>query len=251
MVYSRKVLVFIDLDDTLFQTKRKNPSASILATKTADVQTASYMSESQSHLLELFKNSSDCGLVPVTARDKDQYERTFISKESSVIAASICFGSKILINNTDDQNWDRIISTIIEENPVPVHILEKTIRDLLDDRIYRIINVSGYYLSVKCLDRNNYSDKIEECRQLLQSKLPIDYRIYSNANNIALVPSGIDKANSVRYLVDAFKPVLIIGVGDSFSDWSFMDICHFKVLPKDSQLDRYFASSLIDFNAKS
>jgi hypothetical protein len=53
------VFVFVDLDDTLFQTKRKNSNAIIQATESPNLLTVSYMSEEQNALLNMFKKDED------------------------------------------------------------------------------------------------------------------------------------------------------------------------------------------------
>ena len=59
-----------------------------------------------------------------------------------------------------------------------------------------------------------------------------------NENNISIVPKCIDKKHAVQYLIEKNRPKLTIGIGDSLSDWNFMDICHIKILPQKSQINK-------------
>jgi hypothetical protein len=72
---TKRPLVFVDLDDTLFQTARKMPEGVARAVATLDVngQPNGYMTPVQQALVDWLLGSAD--VVPVTARSVEAYSR--------------------------------------------------------------------------------------------------------------------------------------------------------------------------------
>jgi hydroxymethylpyrimidine pyrophosphatase-like HAD family hydrolase len=101
-----------------------------------------------------------------------------------------------------------------------------------------VCNVDDYYVSIKNRNKNDYYASNSECFTILSDFISDDFNLYQNDNNISIVPKCIDKKNAVQYLIEKNRPKLTIGIGDSLSDWNFMDICHFKILPQKSQINK-------------
>jgi hydroxymethylpyrimidine pyrophosphatase-like HAD family hydrolase len=234
---SNKIMLFVDLDDTLFQTKRKNLSASIPATKSPNTDTISYMSDVQKSFLDLFSNFNSCSIIPVTARDYDQYSRTFISQDPNVEYASIYFGAEILFNNEIDPIWNDKVKYSLKKSSTEIKILFHFIKNKINTDHFYIYNIKDYYLVIKCKNRENYKELIIDCLNFITEFIPDDFLINNNDNNISIVPKCIDKMNAVEYLIDKNAPIMTIGMGDSLSDWNFMDICDYKIIPKISQIN--------------
>jgi hypothetical protein len=72
---TKRPLVFVDLDDTLFQTARKMPEGVARAVATLDVngQPNGFMTPVQQALVDWLLGSAD--VVPVTARSVEAYSR--------------------------------------------------------------------------------------------------------------------------------------------------------------------------------
>ena len=241
----QSTMVFIDLDDTIFQTRRKNAQAIIQATESSDPLTVSYMSDEQYLLLELLKSHEKSCIVPVTARDYSQYLRTNMSKDFNVSLASICFGAEILLNNEADPIWKDRIQAGLQSLNSNIPTLLKGIDEVLNKEVFNIRNVNDYYLVIKHKNKVDYQNEINECYSMLINLLPSDLTIYQNDNNITIVPKCIDKRNAVNYLIEMTNPKLTIGVGDSNSDWNFMDACDYKIIPKKSQINKTIISNLL------
>jgi hydroxymethylpyrimidine pyrophosphatase-like HAD family hydrolase len=231
-------MIFVDLDDTLFQTRRKNPFADIPATTSPNPLTVSFMSQEQKALLELLKSEKDCSIIPITARDYEQYCRTNISRDNQVSYASIYFGADILHKNESDPEWKSQIMAKLKECTTSISDLKSETGEKLDQTSFLIHNVDDYYLVIKHRNKVDYEKANSECYMMLKEMLPPDFHLYHNDNNISIVPKCIDKRNAVEYLVQKMNPRLTIGVGDSISDWNFMDSCHFKIIPQNSQINR-------------
>lgn len=237
-INSSPIMVFIDLDDTFFQTRRKNSDAVIPATESPNPLTVSYMSDEQKALWDLLNASENCSIIPVTARDYTQYTRTFISRDNRIKYASVNFGADILCDKESDPVWKSHIDFHLKASSVQISELDVLVREKISNEVFNVYNVDNYYVSIKNKNRNDFYSSNSECFTILSGFIPNDFNLYQNDNNISIVPKCIDKKNAVQYLIDKNKPKLTIGIGDSLSDWNFMDSCHFKILPQKSQINR-------------
>jgi hydroxymethylpyrimidine pyrophosphatase-like HAD family hydrolase len=112
------------------------------------------------------------------------------------------------------------------------------IENKLDNAEFIVRNVNDYYIVIKHIKRNDYEIANKECFALLSELIPHDFNLYQNDNNISIVPKCIDKRNAVEFLIQKHEPKLTIGIGDSLSDWNFMDLCDYKIIPKLSKINK-------------
>ena len=231
-------MVFTDLDDTFFQTKRKNSDAVIPATDSPNPLTVSYMSDEQKALWDLLNASENCSIIPVTARDYTQYNRTYISRDNRIKYASVYFGADILCDKVSDPVWKSHINSGLKAASVQISELDVLVREKISNEVFNVCNVDNYYVSIKNKSKDNYYASNSECFTILSDFIPDDFNLYQNENNISIVPKCIDKKHAVQYLIEKNRPKLTIGIGDSLSDWNFMDICHIKILPQKSQINK-------------
>lgn len=236
----KKILLFLDLDDTIFQTRRKNKDATIQATYPANIEKASYMSNSQSLMFELFYNNPDVMIIPVTARDIEQYKRTEISKKSLI--AVTYFAGMIVHNNEIDLHWQKNIQDNYKKMQLDISTIFTDLQQELDPSIFKSHIVEDFYIVIK----NKFNSSFEHNQQneilklLLLKKITDEYFIHHNNNNISIIPKFIDKKNAVKYLIEKYQPELTIGMGDSFTDINFMNLCDFKIIPTQSQINKLF-----------
>jgi hypothetical protein len=242
------ILFFIDLDDTIFQTKRKNLKGIIPATFPENPENISYMTNSQKLFIDSFLKMDNVRIIPVTARDRKQYHRTFISKEVRVRDVAMYFAAVITENGEIDQKWESHIDSLYKKLKFPLDKIFALINKNIDPEIFKISLVEDFYLVIKNrLKGTSYIEQNESLLPMLKNFLEDEYFIHYNDNNIALLPNFIDKKFAVEYFVDKYKPELTIGAGDSLTDLSFMHSCDFKVIPKHSQI----AKTLLNQNLSS
>ncbi|MFN8672618.1 MAG: hypothetical protein U0457_11140 [Candidatus Sericytochromatia bacterium] len=111
-------ILFLDLDDTIFQTKFRNKNGVYPATETEKKQNISYMTEYQKILFDMFLSIENLKIIPLTARILEQYKRTFLYNQNILKANSnldidtysLYFGGKIFINNELDLFWEEKIT---------------------------------------------------------------------------------------------------------------------------------------------
>lgn len=235
-----KTLFFIDLDDTIFQTKRKNVDGIYQATVSENIDSYSYMTEAQKTFLDIFLNSNDVKIIPLTARDYNQYKRVELSNHDKITSASVYFSGMIIDNNEIDKEWSKYIEKCYKSLKTSMEDMFKYMKKYVDDDKFKLYMLDDYYPVIK--NRNKDSNVYIKENTLLADKLKEiitdEYFMHFNSNNISILPNFLNKVNSMNYFIKKYKPSLILGSGDSITDLDFMNKCHFKMIPINSQIDK-------------
>jgi hydroxymethylpyrimidine pyrophosphatase-like HAD family hydrolase len=249
-----KPIAFSDLDDSLFQTPRKFDGEYALdectpAALDRDMVAASFMNPKQVNLVNWLNETTE--LIPVTARGTEQLSRVQINFTSWKVTTH---GAVILdANNQVNEEWK---SQIIGKLNVYQNLLLETKKkaDLLIhsmgvDVTCRIITEYdlGVYLVMKHKDSLKLHELYSVNERLSRHTSTGGFYQHKNSNNIAWIPTCIEKGLAVSWLQTqllAERPdAPVIGLGDSLSDYRFMKLCDLVVIPKTSQFN-----SLIQYN---
>ncbi len=232
-----KILLFLDLDDTLFQTQRKKPQGSIPATH--NVSTLSYMTEAQQALWQLFHEHPHALIIPVTARDQRQYHNTFLSQEAKIQTAVLYFSGLILHQGQPDPHWQAHIKTAYDALDTSIEQLYQQLQKNLSTQEHSQFNTScsdHYYVTIKA-QQDCPKALRDSVFQRIRGLLPQGYFVHENDRALSLLPKCLDKRHAVEYLIEQHQPTLTLGAGDSLTDWGFMQACDFRLIPKQTQLD--------------
>ena len=233
-------VVFVDLDDTLFQTRRKNRSASRVAAVDSDGKPFSFQSGKQVAMLEWLLGDGAV-VVPVTGRSVKAFRRVDLPFSGPAICA---FGGVILLENgTPDPVWNQKITAQADHTGPLVTTMRGKAETLATQMALnvRCAVVAEYgrrlYLSVKDNDKGQRG--VACLGPALQSVLPSGWALHLNGANMALLPPFLRKERAVLHLLaTAFQPgeCLTIGMGDSLSDQGFLQRCDFAIIPQQAQL---------------
>ncbi|TCT19585.1 haloacid dehalogenase [Thiobaca trueperi] len=241
-----RTLVFVDLDDTLFQSRHKCPTDDDLhpVASLRDGSVHSFMTAKQRALWRLL--DADATLIPTTARDLDSLRRVDLPFQSWRI---LDYGGVIL--NPDghpDAPWMQRMTQVSQETIGELNALLDLVETFIQSAglsaHVRIIEDFGlpFYLVAK------YRDDREDDLSRLQDELVRPwlaeradaYRLHRNGNNLAVLPRALGKEHAVRYLIEHLgrenSELLTIGVGDSLIDGAFMAECDYAITPRGSQL---------------
>ena len=230
--------LFVDLDDSLLQTRDKCRHLPLLgAALDRSGVPLSFHTPQQIALLDLFR---DATLIPVTGRNLDALRRVVSPPFSSYRITS--HGALVL--GPDEQPLGAWRAAL--EGQLPLWSERLTaISGLAHRQIRRrglglrarIIEDLGFpvYLSVK--------GPPKELERLADDLAPewTTGIVHRNDHNLALLPPFANKATAVRHVMGAIRAAcgetpLFIGIGDSLTDLPFLRLCHFALVPQHSQI---------------
>jgi hydroxymethylpyrimidine pyrophosphatase-like HAD family hydrolase len=232
MDLKNKIIYFSDLDDTLFQTKRKCNNGIHIATTSVKQENTSFYTKEQKEFIDHILLDDNTLLIPITARTKDQYQRTQLFKENLTPIYANYYGGYINYEGEKSLAYDDLIRpTLIKAQQLVenlISIFEKEFNKKLN-----MVNVDKYYHVINSVSRDEFIFMNEAF-----SSADISFDIYQNEKNITILPSLINKKNAVQFLCEILEPRLTIGLGDSISDIEFLNFCDFKIISKIGELNK-------------
>lgn len=236
-----KPLVFADLDDTLFQTRRKMngnaPHRQAAVAGNGDPRKSSFMTAQQSVLFDWLNSTTE--LIPVTARSGDAFSRVELPFHSWAIISN---GAVILgPDGTPHADWAARTQDLL-------HPLADQMQDILDQgrSAARMHDIDIRSWIVTENDLATYVvfklNEISEVSLMGLEALPIHaegWTRHFNSETLALIPPGSGKAAATDYLhqqlnPDGTRPSL--GFGDSLSDLHYMRGTDILMIPSRSQI---------------
>jgi hydroxymethylpyrimidine pyrophosphatase-like HAD family hydrolase len=249
-----KKFLFIDLDDTLFQTRAKCSEADHLlpAATLRDGTANSFSTARQRALLEWMSHNAT--LIPTTARDIESFGRVNLSFNSYSI---LNFGGLVLKPGGGlDEHWQAQMAAEMAKKQAGLEevigLIDAYCRAHELPNRGRLISDAGipFFALLKDPDKN-----LERLSLIEQAVLApwlntpgCDYVLHSNGNNLALMPKSLDKSRAVEYVSGLLRAehgeIITLGMGDSRSDAAFMALCDYAIIPRASQLARAQAELL-------
>lgn len=242
-----KPVVLTDLDDTLFQTKRKMQqeltlSADHIAALDRSFIPRSFMSEEQFLFVQWLLENAD--VIPVTARGTEEIQRVKIPFSSWIITTH---GAVILnAQGHVDKIWQEHILDVILPYRDRLITMQQKIAQMMQDKglnawvriNYEYDNVPIYFV-MKHRDSNQIGQLYQFADELEHLFDTAGFYIHRNGNNIAWIPAPIEKGKAASWLIEKLKKERgafpLLGIGDSLSDFSFMKLCSWFCIPKKSQ----------------
>ncbi|MDQ7090124.1 MAG: HAD family hydrolase [Methylococcales bacterium] len=242
-----ELFVFLDLDDTVFQTQRKCPPNTVItpATFLKEGSTNSFFTKKQQHLFNLLK--ANTRLIPTTGRDYASFLR--VPSIQTFDYAIINYGGIILnAEGSVDKAWFNLIASKINPLLSELKTLTKYVETMAKTQSIplkiRLVADFGltFYLSIKHHDRDPEVLKAVS-NQIIKPYLnaqQLDFYCHLNDNNLAVFPQFLNKAPAVSYLLQQFNQTyanyLSFGVGDSLTDMPYMQLCDYFITPTNSQI---------------
>lgn len=241
-----KKFLFIDLDDTLFQTPGKCAPGEDLrpAAYLKDGAACSFTTARQRAFFELMHR--EMTLIPTTARNREALNRVDLPFASYSI---IDYGGVVLEpGGAVDAFWLESMRADMERalpglKEVAQIMDAYSARHGLHGRARLIEDyATPFYIVLKDPEKNSERLKQveEEALAPWMAGAGQDFFIHRNGNNLAVLPKTLNKARAVRYLRARLETehgeIMTLGMGDSQSDASFMAACDFAIIPGGSQL---------------
>jgi hydroxymethylpyrimidine pyrophosphatase-like HAD family hydrolase len=239
-----RAIALVDLDDTLFQTRRKCPADVAEDRLTPlgfarDGSPLSFATPRQLGFVSWLAETTE--LVPVTARSLDALRRVRIPHRMAICA----HGGVILDEAGEvDPEWAARMARADEAEELEALaavIANEASRTGSAVRV-RLLSEGGTPLYVLAKHQDGDADALNRVVDAVVGALPAGWTDHRNDNNIALLPPWLGKQNAVAHLLPRlrarFPDAPVIGIGDSLTDAPFMRICDFAMLPTHSQLAR-------------
>lgn len=247
---TNRPLVFVDLDDTLFQSARKMGDESrFAATLDIDGQPNGYMNAMQKNLVEWLLATSD--VVPVTARSIEAYQRVQLPFAHGAVCAH---GGVILAaDGSLDAPWHaRLCDELAPEQTRLYQLCEQTLAigvELGFSLRGWVVEEQGLanYVVIK---HNNDTDAalLGVLAEVKVRGLLNGLYVHANGNNLAFLPRALQKREAVRewirrdQTINGRRPLL--GFGDSVSDLGFLAECDWWGTPRQGQLASHTQASV-------
>jgi hydroxymethylpyrimidine pyrophosphatase-like HAD family hydrolase len=245
--------IFLDLDDTLFQTLRKcggeaeTPSLQVRA-YLPDGTPNSFATYKQQWLWQWLSQGFKC--VPVTGRDISAFERVNLPFQEEVI---LNHGAVILDKQRNiDKTWmDKILRLLPEYHNKLLQVWSDVEIYTRHHQGYKAQLIKDFGITWYGVIKHEESSE-EALKKLLDSIIKPHPNLqdgglywHLNGNNLAVLPKIINKQSAVSYLIDNYRrqhpELLTFGAGDSHSDAAFIALCDYAVIPKNTQLFKTLA----------
>jgi hydroxymethylpyrimidine pyrophosphatase-like HAD family hydrolase len=245
-----RVIALVDLDDTLFQTRRKCPPGMTDEALTPlgfarDGSALSFATPQQMSFLRWLSETTH--LVPVTARSLDALRRVRLDHR-----AAICAHGGVILDEAGepDRGWEERMAGAAERHAPALHAFTAAIAEEAKQArqpiAVRVLAEGDLPLYVLAKHAEADSDALHAVVEAALPAFPPGWTHHRNGNNVALLPPHLGKAHAVAHLLPGlrgrFPDAAVIGIGDSRTDAPFMALCDFAMLPASSQL----AVSLFD-----
>lgn len=239
-----RAIALVDLDDTLFQTRRKCPGdvAEGALTPIAFAQDGGPLGfATPRQLAFLTWLSETTRLVPVTGRSLEALRRVKID-----FTAAVCAHGGVVLreDGSHDPVWATHIATEAARHADMLERLERAVQSASDAMgtplSIRILHEDAVPLYVLVKHPDAIDRELNAVVDAMVGEVPGDWTVHRNGNNIALMPPFLGKAHAVAPLLGdlraRFPEAPVIGIGDSLTDAPFMALCDFAMMPTGSQL---------------
>ncbi len=241
-----KKFLFVDLDDSLFQTPGKcSPGEELQpAAYLKDGSACSYTTRRQRTLIDFA--GREMTLIPATARNHNAFSRVTLPFTSHAI---LDYGGVVLApDGSLDPLWHETMERDMALALPGLEDILARIDAYAQARGFagrsRLIEDFGlpFYVVIKDGDWQNGSlAQIEaQCVAPWIAAAGVDFFIHRNGNNLAVLPKSLNKDRAVAYLCERLRAIhgeiLTFGLGDSISDARFMAACDYAIIPRSTQL---------------
>lgn len=243
---SLPVLAFVDLDDTLFQTRAKCPTDGL----SDDLQPASTNEAGQPHGFSTGKQRAllehllaTATVIPTTGRNMAALKRVNLPVGGARI---LNHGATILdAGGTPDPTWQERTRGIAEAH----HDLLRAVRAELAEALHAhsqlrvTLHAEADGIPIYALIKSPRPDRAAmqaafEAVNALAARHP-ELHPFAYGRAVTLIPRETSKAAAVRELIRRHggrAATLSVGVGDALSDSGFMAECDYALTPRASQI---------------
>jgi hydroxymethylpyrimidine pyrophosphatase-like HAD family hydrolase len=233
-----EVWVLADVDDNLISTVRTEPEPGAKPCSfDKEGRVCGFLTRKQEAMMDLL--SAGARVVPCTARSYiGRLELPALAGNYAILANG---GTILGPDGNRLRSWfDYMEPLSVSDSPV-MHELARLGKAAGRERGFNVRSkvVSSkdldLYVSIKHNDKN--VEELAQLAALLRSSVPDGWALHHNGNAIFLMPNWLGKDKAVEWFIANVVPqgAVTIGMGDSLSDLSFMNLCDYALMPRKSQ----------------
>lgn len=236
-----KPYALMDLDDTLFQTKRKlthDEVGMVVASVDKQGKALSFFTKKQAHFFAWL--SAHTTLIPVTARDRAEIGRVCLPFSDYQI---LTHGAVILDKNAQSlHKWELTMFENLWQCQTTLHRLLDALPDTLTITPHTdefLGNTLTIYIAIKHPNKDHQA--LSDFAHILPTLVPDftqDFYVHVNANNLAILPHCIHKQHAVDFLKTHYldSDIPCFGFGDSLADLPFLQRLDWYGTPNRGQM---------------
>jgi hypothetical protein len=249
-----KKFLFADLDDTLFQTLEKCAVRDALepAAYYSDGSICSFTTPAQRAFFAFA--SEGMTVIPTTARSLDAFGRVNLGFTSYAV---LNFGGIILQpDGSIERDWQSRMHGLMTAALPGLQTLAARIDAWAEATGYagrtRLVEDAGTPFFIVVKDPHKIAANLATIER--EVVLPWigegnrGYCVHRNGNNLAVLPTSLDKAEAVAYVTERLRrehgEIVTFGMGDSRSDARFMAGCDYAIIPRRTQLSALTVETL-------
>lgn len=239
---TKRPLVFVDLDDTLFQTARKmGDGPRHPATLDVDGNPNGYMNNVQKDFVSWLLATAD--VVPVTARSVEAYQRVNLP----FVHGAICAHGGVILSADGqlDAAWHQAMTDALTHEQARLPALSSVTLEIGRELGFSlrgwVVEEAGIANYVVTKHNNETDEALAIVLKEVRARGLLDgLYVHGNGNNLAFLPQALQKRTAVQEWIrrdlahNGERPRL--GFGDSVSDLGFMGECHWWGTPARGQL---------------
>jgi len=240
---SAPIHIFVDLDDTLFRSRRRAESppgrrAALgrLVARKADGTPYSYMSPQSERFFDWLRTADR--VIPNTARTTEALRRV----DLPFVDYRICSLGGVILDpaGTVDTDWDEEVARRLDQLSVEPSELAERLAPLAAEYELRlrVVGDVGRDLHLSARDPARDPRRLAAFVGKAQTEVPAGWRLRPTAHDAAFYPTSLGKAEAQRWLsAHRLEPAgLTIGVGDRMDDADFMSLCDYVIAPPSSDI---------------
>lgn len=229
-----------DLDRTLIYSKRFiDNSIDYLLVETKEDEEISYMTRNAYRNLKKITNSID--FIPITARNKGEFDRIFALKDLPIKYVITNNGAGIHIDNKLDKGWNDYIKSKVQYMKVSYDEIMNDLLEVIPKEEYIKHRLNDDYVWFILME-HHFNRAIFD--KLLEKEKYNEWKLYISNRKLYLMPKFINKWEALNYINIKYLDLNTYTAGDSTVDEELVSNSDIGIVPIHGDLLNNFKKTV-------